>query len=60
MDEDTQDAAEFQRELEERQRREDELLARAPGKHAQLKETWDACEANLKALNWAFDRIFRG
>ena len=58
MDDDTQDAAGYQQELDESRRREDELLARAPGAHAELARIQAETTETLKAINWALDRIF--
>ena len=62
MDDDQGDidsAAEHQQQLDDTRRREDELLARAPKAHEELKRISHETAETVKALNWAIDRIFR-
>lgn len=58
MDEDTQEAAEHQRMLEEQRQREDELLLRSPAAHRELQRIAHETTETCKALDWAIRRIF--
>jgi hypothetical protein len=60
MDEqdDLDSAAEHQQQLEEQHRREDELLARAPAAHAELKRIEHETTETCIAINWALDKLF--
>ena len=53
MDEDTQDAAEFQQQLLERRQRENELFARAPSKQEQLREMMRELDAMREWMDHA-------
>lgn len=63
VQDDMDQAAEYQQQLNEAHRRERELLARSPALHAELKEisreTHETCEAILRAVDQTFDEIFR-
>lgn len=59
IQQDIDDGAEYAQQLNEQRRREDELLARAPKAHAELKRIEAESHESCKAIIWAVDRIFR-